>query len=411
MINKQIMSDITNKKNMMTIFVFIIMYLSSSMFMDYAISYTIRIMAILLISVMILIYKNRKINKVSTICLLTLLSMQCISVMAHGVNLGLNIGSFIMLLAAYLVSSIIPFKNFMHSYRKIMFFLCSFSLIVYVLYLLAPGIFSIFPDKVWHIGITFKNLYFTTIPVSMSDYYRNFGIFEEPGVYQIYINYALMIELFFIKKPNIKYIIVYIATLITTISTNGYVVIAILLLAYLVKENKGSDEEQKYIKRLKILICVAFFIGLVVFQMLPGYYQAAFTKFTEMSGNVNNVSGSGDERLRAIVYSWNAYKDNLSLGIGYTGMQESFSNIIMTCTPLNWFLIYGGIYGILCNVLYLNHISFAKDRLIVKILLGISLIALIVSQEMSATMFCDLLIFYGASMINVKSIKESELQL
>ena len=97
-------------------------------------------------------------------------------------------------------------------------------------------------------GMSFYNLFIVVIPkiyYYSSIMVRNFGLFREPGVYQMYIILALIIQLFIFSKPNLKITIMYILVLISTFSTTGYIALLLLLGTYMVKRNKNRNDAIK----------------------------------------------------------------------------------------------------------------------------------------------------------------------
>lgn|GEM_PF-3818452 len=102
--------------------------------------------------------------------------------------------------------------------------------------------------------------------------HRNCGIFWEPGAFQVFLNLSLLFVLFDknASKRKAKIIILFI-TLITTISTTGYCVAALILLSYLLQADWG--------KRFKIIALVSIAFLVLSSYFLPIIMQSFEYKF------------------------------------------------------------------------------------------------------------------------------------
>ena len=80
---------------------------------------------------------------------------------------------------------------------------------------------------------------------------RNVGIFTEPGIYQMILNTALCVLLFFADKVHIKektkkrYTVILVLTVLTTQSTTGYFAIAFLFLCSLLFDKSAHSGQKK----------------------------------------------------------------------------------------------------------------------------------------------------------------------
>lgn len=387
------------------IFVFSLLYLSNSMFMQESVAGRIRLMMLLGISLFFLLVNKVRLtmNKKSIMVFLFLLIVQLFSMFLYGVDFEFGIGNIITLITAFIVTSILSFDKFIESYRKVMYFICGFSLLAFIAFQITPQIFNVFPSYVWHNNIYFKNLLFCIIPYSMQ-YTRNFGIFVEPGMFQIFINYAIIIELFYMKQLNITYLIVYILTIITTKSTNGFIVLFIIMMAFSFKNKSMNLKNKRINKKITLIFIVTIFICLVLAKNVP-YFTYVFLKVQEIWSNQGDKLGSGGERWRAFLYALDLYKSNPILGSGVIKFNNYNSDIIKTFTPLNWCAIYGSVYGILCNYLYMIQVKKIKDNIFVKIMITIALFLMISTQAMQSNIFCILLIIYSTQLKEKNSIK------
>lgn len=131
--------------------------------------------------------------------------------------------------------------------------------------------------------------------------YRNYGIFWEPGMYQIYLNLILIYylyskELTFAKKCLISIYIV--LTIITTASTTGYVLTIVIFGLFAIK-----NSSKIYVK---VLLIILFAIGLMI--IFPYLESAINTKLT--------LGTSFEKRFADLSDGWNLYKSKPLFGYG-----------------------------------------------------------------------------------------------
>ena len=153
---------------------------------------------------------------------------------------------------------------------------------------------------------------------------------------------------------SFKKIAVLVVALLSALSTNGYICAALLFLAFFFVKTQFS---RKIKRRILILL-----VGLVVFVIIffainPTAFSFLVDKFSEinMSGEVSmRETGSGYERWRSVILALEAIWINPIFGVAANGWQTLFSNVIGTATPLNWFGMYGLLYGLIMNFFYLK---------------------------------------------------------
>lgn len=142
-------------------------------------------------------------------------------------RMGYVLQMLLILLSVEIVS-LIQFHRFAILFSRIVYFLSVCSIVVTTLYMFIPSVFVYFPTISNYADVTFYNLYISVVFASV-DVIRNTGIFREPGVFMIYLTFALMLELFFFKKRDIRNIIVFVIALLLTKSTAGYIITFLLL--------------------------------------------------------------------------------------------------------------------------------------------------------------------------------------
>lgn len=369
-----------------------------------------RIRAALMIAIVAIVYIMEKVKSNRTklrICrnhiyLLALL-MFCIGISSifNGFNVIYDLFTVIMLCIAVAVVSIMEFKVFIYAYINSMVFLSSASLLIYIGYKVAPFLFLGFPDHNWHGGVL-KNCILGVVQVG-SQNYRNFGIFVEPGMYCVFLIYALFFSLF-IVDINVKKVIILFATLASTLSTAGYISGILLFICFFLQRRSIPRKIRCWLG-----ICFLFIIIAVVGFLISnkGVYNYLTSKLYEISfsSNVNaTASGSGYERWRAIVYAVDAFFESPLWGIGRNGWNIKFDSIIATATPINWFGLYGILYGLCLNFLYIKNAFIISSKKPLSIISAFLLIVILVwnifSQNMENDITVFLLIFYQALTCN-----------
>lgn len=348
-----------------TILVAGMIYINCSMMLIEMFSATIRFVIAMIYVILIWVLAGKR-GTIKTICisksipvlaalLVLLISFSCT---LNGWNLTFDLYTVLMIIFGALLAATIDIDNFYCSYIDAMTFFGLTGSLLFVLYRIFPGLFIMFPTQVWHGSIGMKNLVLCVVQTD-SQYIRNFGIFYEPGLFSLYIVFALYFALYRYVF-NSKRIIILIIALITTMSTSGYICGAIVIIMFLLIRKNISKKLKKYVL---LGTGIATIIILVYLFKNPSYTYFLIGKFSEISTN-NTLSmtrvGSGYERWRSFVLAIDAIKDNPLTGIAYNGWLQKFNGVIGTITPLNWFGLYGFIYGMVMNY------CFAKSAIIKK---------------------------------------------
>ena len=160
---------------------------------------------------------------------------------------------------------------------------------------------------------------------------RNYGIFYEPGVYQIVLNTALYLLLFArdrIKLSSKAYhfsLIVLIATVITSGSTTGYLNLAFILIGMLLL--KGKSRMQKRIATVCGIFIIAFAIDYITNgdDSLVSTYVLSKIFETNLTTSAINYNSSGGARLYIVGLMLEALKSNPFFGLGSNFVSDAVS--------------------------------------------------------------------------------------
>ncbi len=153
--------------------------------------------------------------------------------------------------------------DFIGLYTTVISFMCIYSLVIFLM----NRVFD-FTASSTVIGTLYKMWLGQNIRL----YTRNAGPFWEAGIWQIYVNFALLFNLLFQSEQTSKRrwirAIIYCGTILTTLSTTGYIVMAGILLWKMICVMKDVREHRMRIFSL-FLIPVIVIIGLTVIVSNP----------------------------------------------------------------------------------------------------------------------------------------------
>lgn len=305
-------------------------------------------------------------------------------------NIAQNFTVVFFLFLAYIFSLNIEQKQFIKYFSDIMLFLAVFSLATHIISIAFPAAVELLPTVVRDGGSSgYHNAIFSVINSSYS-VRRNFGIFWEPGAFSIYLNLALLFELFF-NKPNIKKIVIFSITIITTLSTLGVVSMALLYIASLFKSSSKANKKTKIIVTL-LLVC-----GIIYFLFFDAsFIEEVFGKLESIGSNTKFETTA--VRLDAIKYPGREFLSSPIWGIGFEKflkVQTDYCRDMATFTFINWLCIYGVIGGIIPILGTIRFFVKFGDNIITKIILfGLSLF-IFSTENFVQIMFIYILVFYG----------------
>ena len=387
-----------------------LIYMSNGIFPQVHLSALYRVLIVIIVSGFTIWTRKKHrilLNKENVYIALVFIVLQSITIILHGFDPNSDFFLILSIVAALLYSSAINEEEFIEGYRWTIKYITIGSIFFYVLGLLIPYYVNRIPSFMLQ-STRWDNAYtllgsFVVRNRTYSTYYRSFGIFSEPGQFQIFLCVGLVIEFFSVGKPNLKNIIILFAGLLTCNSTNGYIVAVLITLAYVFNYDRSLTKQQKRVRNGTIIALFVILVGLIVVESsaIGTIVESTLSKLSGLNTSYTySERGTALERRRAFDIALEIYLQHPVEGYGYTGMRRYVSNLnssgfIMTFSPLNWFARYGTVYGILTNLLYV--FSFAKEprKKISRIILVFSLFAMISAQAVTADIFIWVLIFYG----------------
>lgn len=296
----------------------------------------------------------------------------------------------LLFLTALLYAHIVTFPKFCEYFNKMVYIFAIFSLVFYILNLFIPSTLDAFPTITNAADLTFKNCILSVVPEILAT--RNFGIFREPGVFICYLNIAIFFELFFLDKRYLsKRLIIYIITILTTISTAGYIVFALIIVSYI-------------FSRRKISLLPFVLLGLLGFAIY--YISNSEMIITLLFHKITNETGSYIARVSSITVPLKMISIN-PFGVGPEQYNILFpilsSNLygvsvepeVSTNTMLKFCSVYGIQTFIFILIGLLKLIKKVSKQFIVRVSFFIVILLLSSNEDLRESIMFYLLLAYG----------------
>lgn len=292
------------------------------------------------------IYLNGAIIKKS---LLTKIILVAVNSMVSAIVLKNDMVTYILYFVFPLLLCILYLgleKNVVELWKKLSNVVVVLSIISLVFYLLGTILKALPPTSVTNYTWTWElqcknwyNMYYEAYygRTSMFSFLprKNTGIYTEPPMFMIMVCLALAGEFAFVEKPRKFIISTLLITLITIMSTTGYIFVILCILLYILRLESGK---RSIALRILIFPLLCLIGGVVVLEIMN-------TKIGTASGE-NSVFIRSDHLLTA----YRLWIEKPILGIGY-GQSELFLKSSVyhqgASVGLPLFLAYAGIWGML----------------------------------------------------------------
>ncbi len=361
-------------------------------------------MIVLHVLTIYLLFEYYKLNYKSILIALLLM----ILIMVAGLNDNyFTLGYFykmLLIIVSLLIASLKPISFFLVNYEKIVRVLALVSIVGYVSYLLFANLSALFPIVVNSGEMRFINLYVVMIP----DYgfpgvlIRNWGIFREPGVFQIYLNMALLIQLFYLKKVSVKAVIIYIVAIITTYSTTGYFIMALMVMFYFFYKQYRWNKS-----KLSIIIFLIASIT-IIYTQFPTALSYGWHSVVSKLFDLSNESTTA--RISSFNVNFYIFASSPLIGVGINQVNELYPQIsmllngIMSKDNANMifknFATFGFVYGMIWLVALWRFCENFGNSISVRIIAYLSFLIIFSFQDMSWSFLPYILLFYGVNMHN-----------
>ena len=334
---------------------FMILYLSCSFVVTNNIISSTMTIALWIVTAIAVFKYNIKIQRTILYTFLILILCMLLTTILKFENIVNHASIVFSYLVVMLYVNRVDFLDFQDIFIKVMFCICVISLIGFFAYIFLPVLYKINPVVTY---TTYSNLF---IYVDTQHYTRNMGLFWEPGAFQTFVNIALLFEILK-KEINIKIIVVFIMTIITTYSTTGYLALILVLGLLIIKKGKNPKIQGAIIAIILALVILIYFNQDFLFSSaLSNGQSTVFGKllnFDIYSGETNSASAS--VRYNAIFKPIEVFLKSPIWGNGYDNLRVmlyEYTHGMNTCTFINWFAVYGIVFG---SIMVFGVVKFIK---------------------------------------------------
>lgn len=327
-------------------------------------------------------------------CILCLLVIStCIA------NLDFKGGYFykcIIIVLSLLIARRMNIMEFAKAFDKIIYFFAYVSVFCMIIAEFNLSLFSVFPLFYNSAYTPFYNLGIYMVPES-SGLLRNYGIFREPGVYQMFLVLGIILHMYFADKVSLKRMVVYTLAIILTFSTTGYIALALSILLYILKNNNSFKEKKtKYIMLFILALGAIYMVSQTTLLSSDGMI---FDKFSNIKRTTMIARSSS---FFSNIMIW---RENPIIGAGLTKVEELFPLITLkfygkyvthnTNTLLCELATYGIIYT---SILVYGYIKFSESlskNILERVLFLAILLILSCGEKLTFSPIVFILFFYG----------------
>ena len=353
---------------------------------------------LMILGVMPLLFlKNFHLDKRSSLLFIYLTVAVLLSAIRDA-DLENSILLFVPIFCAFVITSSFTPEKSLNAFCNIITVLAAFSLIVYIISLIAPSFISLFPRLPNRYSNPVYNLGLAVMPMEVT-VVRNFGMTWEPGAFALLLCLAIFGQIVGYKTLSKPKIVINVLALITTLSTMGIVVLVIIILITRFRTSAVSNSRSALLLLFLFVVAIIFLMSSSTTQ----FYEAVFGKLSGLSVEGENVETT-QSRINAVIYPGAAFLSSPLIGVGYDAFRYINDNLcdnVATNTIVNWFAIGGIILGLPCTYFYLKLILKAASYLDLNTIFKIALIAacvlLISTESLLRISLIYVLIFYGCT--------------
>lgn len=305
----------------------------------------------------------------------------------------------------FLIVNFFSHTNFIDVYVKIIFWLSLGSLIIFIISHLAPAFIELFPLQINYANASVYNLGICMVSFENA-YLRNMSIFREPGVFMIYLNIALIFELFFKAKLNKLNVFVFTLAIFTTLSTAAFVALAIIFIAYLFIKNKDFS-----VVKNKLFVLVTILIAVTGIILSSELYSMIFDKV----GKDNIADGSSLARGISVVANLDIFSDHLIFGAGIKAFPYLFEQYTLKLIGLSMnvgnntntistvLAVYGSLFGGLYIYLLFSFARKSSKSIIINCFILLLLVILYSNEDLRYSLMSCTILMWGLKS-NIKEV-------
>lgn len=350
------------------------------------------------LSAFFLIINTKRNSKVITdlvlMCSIVLLS----SLVNNDLRMGLLYKITLLVFSAFLAQRM-RFEEFRESFCKILYILSAVSVVGAVIAIFVPSLLSFGLPVVNKADTIFSTFIVFSAPQYFENF-RNYGIFREPGVYQMYLVLALYFELCVNENFSFKRVISYMIALILTFSTTGFIALGITLLLFQISSNRNRIST-----RNKILFSVFAVCGVLYLSLATNLLSSDGIIFDKFSNTDRHTTIA---RFSSITSNIEMWKESPLFGLGLENVQEKFIQLsfrdygFASEHNTNTFLCELATFGIFYFILFFmgiyNFCKYSTKKYTELILLLAVVAVLAAGEKLTFSPFFYILLFYGYNM-------------
>ena len=330
-----------------------------------------------------------------------LISMCIIILLSSLVNRYIILGIFykiVILFISFFLVKKYTLEQFAFHFNKYIYFIACISLVGSFAALFLRPLLEILPRITNIANVEYYNAVFFTAPVSLAEEFRNAGNFRESGVYQMFLNLALIFQLFVLKNFDKKRLLVLVTALLLTKSTTGYAVFSLILTLFFI-----SNQSSFISKKVKFLVMIMVVAAVGVITVKTDMFSPEGILFGKLQDETND---SRIARLASITSNYEIWKMNPLFGTGLkidelfvsvTYNRYGFASEHNTNTFLYELACWGMFYFLILIVGIYNFCKKISGRFIDTILIFMIMFLFSVGEKLVFSTFFYALMFYGYS--------------
>lgn len=305
---------------------------------------------------------------------------------------------FVPIFIGFVVVLTTNIRYFIHVFSNIMCFLAFYSLICFLIYIIAPGIIESLPSLGYRLTSTTEvHDAIFSVCLTGSAFIRNYGLTWEPGAFAVLLCIATYCNIAFYNSISLIKLIVLTAAVVTTFSTLGYFVLAGVYIIAAQKRLRSSRRLKKYVVGIILILVVSLLVlpdsvRDIVFSKLSGLF----------SDNGHSIAYTTQARINAVIYPARAFFSSPIVGVGYNKFSVINAvqcNGVATNTMLNWFAIMGVLLGLPCAFFYLkfiiNNARYLKLKPFATLVFIIVSVLIMSTESLLRISIVYVLMFYG----------------
>lgn len=291
----------------------------------------------------------------------------------------------ILIITAYLFTWLIERELFLGAFELFMRIIALSSIVIYIIYLAVPDILNILPKIINSNEIVYHNAVLSVIHATSN--IRSYGIFREPGIFAIFLLFALYILLFEKANYKILYVFIYVIAIILTFSTTGYLLLGMMLLVYIIMKRDTNKANKTFL----LIASLTALISMLILTDLLYSDSRVFNKLNTLT------TGSAGARIDSFFMNFRILLDYPLFGAGAYKVSDLFLEISMkdnTNTFLGMFSSYGVIFSGI--VLYSYYLFLKqKNNIIISISIFLLFFLMLSSESLLNNVVFYIIAFYG----------------